>query len=127
MSDAGEGSKVAFAPHFEVRTLDERRLLLLSEDRSVLLTGRLYVLMAPYLDGARTREEIVTALRSSAGAPLDRIETAISTLLDKQYAAPVAPGVATSRAAFWTELGVEPAGADARVRQTRVGVLALGK
>jgi ribosomal protein S12 methylthiotransferase accessory factor len=127
MSDAGEDPKVAFAPHFEVRTLDERRLLLLSEDRSVLLTGKLYVLMTPYLDGSRTREQIVTALRSTSGAPLDRIETAMSTLLDKRYAAPVAPGVATSRAAFWTELGIEPAGADARVRQTRVGVLALGK
>jgi oxazoline/thiazoline synthase len=126
MSDAGESPNIAFAPHFEVRTLDERLLLLLSEDRSVLLTGKLYVLMAPYLDGSRTRDEIVAALRATTPAPLDRIEQAMSTLLGKQYAAPVAPGVPTSRAAFWTELAVDPARAEGCLQQTRVGVRSLG-
>src|SRR5438552_3543511 len=102
MSGEGETPTIAFAPHFEVRTLDERRLLLLSEDRSVLLTGKLYVMIAPYLDGSRSRDEIVTALRSTTNAPLDRIELAMATLLDKRYATPVAPGVPAPRAAFWT-------------------------
>jgi ribosomal protein S12 methylthiotransferase accessory factor len=97
-----------------VRALDDRRLLLLSEDRSVLLSGKLYVLIAPYLDGSRTRDEIVAALRATTTAPLDRIEQAMSTLLDKRYAAPVAPGVSVPRAAFWTELGVDPASAGQR-------------
>jgi ribosomal protein S12 methylthiotransferase accessory factor len=126
MSDASEAPKIAFAPHFEVRTLDERRLLLLSEDRSVLLTGKLYVLIAPYLDGSRTREEIVAAVRSTTAAPPDRIELAMSTLLGKQYATPVAPGVPAARAAFWTELGVDPVVAEKRLRGTRVAVRALG-
>src|SRR6266446_9489430 len=124
ISEASESPKIAFAPHFEVRTLDDRRLLLLSEDRSVLLTGKLYVLLAPYLDGSRTRGEIVAALRSTTAAPLDRVELAVSTLLDKQYAAPVAPGVPAPRAAFWTELGVDPGRAEQRLRQTRVTVRA---
>jgi bacteriocin biosynthesis cyclodehydratase domain-containing protein len=127
MSDAGESSKIAFAPHFEARTLDDRRLLLLSEDRSVLLTGKLYVLIAPYLDGSRTRDEIVVALRASTSAPPDRIELAMSTLLDKRYAAPVAPGVPAPRAAFWTELGVDAGPAEQRLRQTRVSVRASGR
>jgi ribosomal protein S12 methylthiotransferase accessory factor len=128
MSDAGEDPKIAFASHFEVRTLDGRRLLLLSEDRSVLLTGKLYVLIAPYLDGSRTRDEIVAALRSATTAPLDRIELAMSTLLGKRYATPVATGVPAPRAAFWTELGVvDPAGAEQRLRGTRVAARALGR
>jgi ribosomal protein S12 methylthiotransferase accessory factor len=127
MSDAGESPKVAFAPHFEVRTLDDRRLLLLSEDRSVLLSGKLYVLIAPYLDGSRTRDEIVAALRATTTAPLDRIEQAMSTLLGKRYAAPVTPGVSVPRAAFWTELGVDPASAGQRLGQTHVSVRALGQ
>jgi len=126
MSDASEAPRIAFAPHFEVRTLDERRLLLLSEDRSVLLTGKLYVLIAPHLDGSRTREEIVAAVRSTTTAPPDRIELAMSTLLGKQYATPVAPGVPAARAAFWTELGVDPVVAEKRLRGTRVAVRALG-
>src|SRR5262249_40917700 len=127
MSDASEHPRIAFAPHFEVRTLGDRRLLLLSEDRSVLLTGKLYVMIAPYLDGSRTRAEIVATLRATTDAPPDRIETAMSTLLDKRYAAPVAAGVSAARAAFWTELGVDPAGAEQRLRRTGVAVRALGR
>ncbi len=127
MSDARENRKIAFAPHFEIRTLDERRLLLLSEDRSVLLTGKLYVLIAPYLDGSRTRDEIVAELRSRTQAPLDRIDVAMSTLLGKRYATPIAPGVPAPRAAFWAELGVDAAGAEQRLRGTRVVVRALGR
>jgi ribosomal protein S12 methylthiotransferase accessory factor len=108
-----------------VRAVDERRVLLLSEDRSFLLTGKLYVAIAPYLDGSRSREEIVAALRSATGAPLDRIELAMSTLLDKQYAAPVAPGVPAGRAAFWRELDVDPASAERAIRGTRVSVRSL--
>jgi ribosomal protein S12 methylthiotransferase accessory factor len=119
--------KIAFAPHFDVRVLDERRMLLLSEDRSFLLTGKLYVAIAPYLDGSRTRDEIVAALRATTTAPLDRIELAMSTLLGKKYAAPVPAGVATPRAAFWTELEVDPGIAERNVGQTRVRVRPLGQ
>jgi ribosomal protein S12 methylthiotransferase accessory factor len=127
MPDASESPKIAFAPHFDVRILDERRVLLLSEDRSVLLTGKLYVAIVPYLDGSRTRDEIVAALRSTTTAPPDRIELAMSTLLTKKYATPIAPGVPAPRAAFWTELAVDPASAEQRVGQTRVTVRSLGR
>jgi ribosomal protein S12 methylthiotransferase accessory factor len=125
MADA-PAPKIAFAPHFDVRTLDEQRVLLLSEDRSFLLTGKLYVAMAPYLDGSRTREEIVAALRSTTTAPPDRIELAMSTLLTRKYATAVAAGVAAPRAAFWAELEVDPEGAEAAVRRTRVSVCESG-
>ena len=127
MPDASESAKIAFAPHFDVRTVDERRMLLLSEDRGVLLTGKLYVAIAPFLDGSRTRDEIVAALRSTTTAPLDRIELAMSTLLSKQYATPVAPGVPAPRAAFWTELAVDPASAEHAIRTTHVTVRSLGR
>ncbi len=127
MDDGGESPKIAFAPHFDVRILDERRILLLSEERRFLLMGKLYVTMAPYLDGSRTRDEIVAALRATTTAPLDRIELAMSTLLTKRYATPVAAGVPAPRAAFWRELEVDPGNAEQRLRQARVAVRALGR
>ena len=127
MHDVESSSKIAFAPHFNVKTLDERRMLLLSEDRSFLLTGKLYVAVAPYLDGSRTRDEIVAALRATTTAPLDRIELAMSTLLTKRYALPVPRDVPVARAAFWTELEVEAGGAERAIRGTRVTVRALGR
>src|SRR5262245_35354172 len=102
MSEASASSKIAFAPHFDVRTVDDRRVLLVAEDRSFLLTGKLYVAIAPYLDGSRTRDEIVAALRAETAAPLDRIELAISTLIAKKYAMPVVADIPASRAAFWS-------------------------
>ena len=127
MTGPSDTAKIAFAPHFAVSILDERRILLRSEDRSFLLTGKLYVAAAPYLDGSRTRDEIVSALRSSTGAPPDRVEAAVSTLLARQYAAPILPDVPPPRAAFWMEMAVDPAAAEARVCQTSVAVRALGR
>jgi hypothetical protein len=65
--------------------LDERRIRLLSEDRSFLLTGKLYVAVARYLAGAHTAEDIVAALKP--GAPVERIPLALSNMLAKGYAA----------------------------------------
>jgi ribosomal protein S12 methylthiotransferase accessory factor len=115
-------TRLAFSPHLDVSVLDERRVLLVSEDRSFSLTGKLYVMLAAMLDGTKTIAQLVSALRS-AGAPLDRIETALSTMLKKKYAAPVAHGVPAGHAALWTELDLDPAAADARVRATSVAVV----
>jgi bacteriocin biosynthesis cyclodehydratase domain-containing protein len=127
MHEVRESPKIAFAPHLDVRILDERRILLLSEDRSFLLTGKLYVAIAPHLDGSRTHDEIIDMLRSTTTAPLERIELAMSNLLTKKYAAPVPPGVAAPRAAFWTELELDPESAERSVRQTHVAVRPLGR
>src|SRR5262245_13040584 len=127
MSHARESPAIAFAPHFDVHVVDERRVLLLSEARSSLLTGKLYVAIVPYLDGSRTRDDVVAALRSTTTAPLDRIELAVSTLLSKKYAMAVAPGVPAARAAFWAELGLDPLRAEQSLRQTRVAVRPLGR
>jgi oxazoline/thiazoline synthase len=120
-----DSARLAFSPHLDVRVLDERRVLLVSEDRSFALTGKLYVMLAALLDGTRTVAELVTALRNE-GAPLQRIDAAISTMLEKKYAAPVAEGVPAGHAAFWTELELDPAAADAGVRSTRVAVAGQG-
>jgi hypothetical protein len=65
--------------------LDERRIRLLSEDRSFLLTGKLCVAVARHLDGAHTAEDIVAALKP--GVPVERIPLALSNMLAKGCAA----------------------------------------
>lgn len=120
-----DSARIAFAPHFTVRVLDERRILLASEERSFLLSGRLYVALVPYLDGTRSVEQIIAALAPSA--PVERIKLALSNLLDKKYAAEVAVGAPIGRAAFWSELGLEAAAAERRVRDTTVAVRAFGE
>lgn len=120
-----DSARLAFSPNLDVRVLDERRVLLVSEDRSFSLTGKLYVMLAGLLDGTRTTAELATALRNE-GAPPERIDAAISTMLKKKYAAPVAEGVSAGHAAFWTELELDPAAADARLRATRVAVAGEG-
>ena len=125
MEGIAPDTRLAFSPHFDVHILDERRLLLVSEDRSFLLTGKLYVAIAERMDGSRTVAELSEIFRGM-GAPQERIELAFSTLVKKKYAAPVVDGMTMGRSAFWTELEVDPALAERALRATRVAVLAEG-
>jgi hypothetical protein len=45
--DVPDAARIGFRPHFDVRVRDERRVLLVSEDRTVLLIGKLYVALVP--------------------------------------------------------------------------------
>jgi hypothetical protein len=45
--DVPDAARIGFRPPFDVRVLDERRVLLLSEDRTVPLTGKPCVALGP--------------------------------------------------------------------------------
>ena len=52
---------IGFGPQFNVHVVGDRELLLLSEQRSFRLVGKLYVALVPFLDGKHTGEEIISA------------------------------------------------------------------
>ena len=54
MADMDFDQTIGIAPQFSSYALDERQVLLLSEQRSFRLTGKLYVALLPFLDGSRT-------------------------------------------------------------------------
>src|SRR5207237_1133089 len=54
-----------FAPHFHVEVLPGEGVLLLSDARHVLLRGRLYELVAPWLDG-RPADDVCARLHADA-------------------------------------------------------------
>ena len=54
-----------FRPHFYVEVVPDEGVFLLSDTRQALLRGRLYGLMAPWLDG-RTSDDVCYRLRGQA-------------------------------------------------------------
>src|SRR5438046_441365 len=96
---------VAFKAHLLPHIVDDKSVLLLSESAGkFLLRGKLYATIAPLLNGTRTVDEIVHALREVA-AP-EMVYFALLTLEQKGYiASRCEEGLSHSQAAFWHGLG----------------------
>ena len=123
-ADPALNRPLSIAPHFSVHVISEDQLLLLSEQRSFRLTGRLYVTLLPLLDGSRTGEDIVAALAGQESE--ERLRFAVGNLLRKGYACPVAPDAPAGRQALWAEMGIVPADAEGALAAIAVDVRAIG-
>src|SRR5258705_10898720 len=110
MADMDFDQTIGIAPQFSSYALDERQVLLLSEQRSFRLSGKLYVALLPFLDGKRTGEEIVRAFAGRI-AP-DRLRGVLAAMVDKNYACYLDSTAPASRQALWVELGLVPADAE---------------
>src|SRR5262249_24205101 len=88
------------------------------------LSGRLYVVLAPLLEGRYTVEELVEQLEGQATAA--EIYLALMHLEGKGYLTENVDGVAPEEATYWSSLGVEPRKARNRLDESRVTVRALG-
>ena len=122
-ADRGLVERPRLAPHLEFRPLGGEAGLLVSETFSTLLEGKLYVDLAPLLDGARTRREIARALAGEHQALA--VQTALVSLASKghvvsgEYDAP--PGLA----AWWSSFGCTPRYAEKTLARARVEVLGV--
>ncbi|WP_272428618.1 TOMM precursor leader peptide-binding protein [Polyangium jinanense] len=92
-----------FAPHVRPVLLGPDCLALLGEHDETILRGRLYALVAPFLDGVRTNAQIIAALRGKATAP--EVYYTITLLEQNGYLAP-ASLTPPAEDAFWRLLGV---------------------
>ena len=95
-----------FKPHFHVEIVKPDQVYLFSEKNSFVLSGRLYGLLAPWLDGRHTVDEIVAGLQGEAS--FLGIYRALLLLAEKGYITENNENLPEEVAAFWSQLGVAP-------------------
>ncbi len=114
---------IGLSPHFSIHVVGDNQVLLLSEQRSFRLTGKLYVAMIPYLDGTRTGTGVIEAFKGRA--PEERLRGALENLTEKGYAAYVDGKAPSGRQALWSELGMVPADAERNLARLSLAVKAI--
>src|SRR5687767_5529738 len=116
---------VAFKAHILPRVLDETSVLLLTEiSGTILLRGALYARLAPLLDGSRSADEIVDALKPYW--PAADVYFALLKLERNGHITSVASGVSREAAAFWHGLGTDVDEATRRLSKTTVSIATIG-
>lgn len=112
-----------FKPHFHVEAVEPSTVYLMSEQGYFALSGRIYVLLAPLLNGQHTVDEIVEQLKEHTS--LFGIYHALTNLESQDYLTEAAD-MPNEVAAFWSLQGVDPGVAISKLQNTRVSVTAFG-
>ncbi|MFC1975623.1 TOMM precursor leader peptide-binding protein [Chloroflexota bacterium] len=113
-----------FKSHFYIEIIDPETVFLLSEHSNFMLRGRLYSLLAPWLNGQHTSDEIIEGVQGQASTT--EVNHALNLLERKGYITR-ADGVMPSEiAAFWNLLGVETSIAARCLAKSQVSVTAFG-
>jgi oxazoline/thiazoline synthase len=112
-----------FRPHFHVEVVPGEGVFLLSDSRQTLLRGRLYELVAPWLDG-RTADDLCDRLRDRA--PPAEVYYALARLERKGYLCEEEAALPAGQAALWSSQQVAPAAAARRLAEGPVALRALG-
>ena len=120
-ADRGLVQRPMLAPHLEFRPLGGEAALLVSETFSTLLEGKLYVDLAPLLDGARTRREIADALAGRHEALA--VQTALVSMASKGYVVSGEFEAPPKLAAWWSALGCTPRYAEKTLAGARIEVV----
>jgi oxazoline/thiazoline synthase len=112
-----------FLPHFHVEVVPGEGVFLLSDSRQTLLRGRLYELVAPWLDG-RTAHEVCHGLQGQA-SPADIYYT-LAQLESKNYLYEADAGLPIGHAALWSSQQIAPGAAARALANHPVVVRAFG-
>jgi bacteriocin biosynthesis cyclodehydratase domain-containing protein len=112
-----------FRPHFHVEVMPGEGVLLLSDARHSLLRGRLYELVAPWLDG-RTADDVCGQLR--AETPAAEVYYALSQLERKGYLCEAEETLPAGQAALWSSQQIAPGTAARRLAEQTVVIQAFG-
>ena len=116
--------KPRFKPHFHIETVGEETVYLLSEQGQFALSGKLYVKLAPLLDGNHTVDQIVGQLKSET--PLLAIYHALADLENKSYLSEANSAIPDSAAAFLSLLDIDSTAAINKLQNTTVSTIACG-
>lgn len=117
--------KPMFKPHYHVRVVEPDLVYLLSEQGQCALGGRLYVLLAPFLNGRYTVYEIVQQLNEEVS--LFEVQNALVRLNHEGYLSEASATLPPKVAAFWNALGVESENALCKLQNSRVSVISFGE
>jgi bacteriocin biosynthesis cyclodehydratase domain-containing protein len=109
---------------YTVRIVEEDGVYLLSEREPVLLTGKIFIRLAPLLDGRHTVDAINAALHGVVD-PVS-IRLGLAFLQRKGYIVEASEAAPPARLAFWDELGVDADAAERRLSETTVTVHGVG-
>jgi ribosomal protein S12 methylthiotransferase accessory factor len=112
-----------FCPHFHVEIAAGEGVFLLSGSRQTLLRGRLYHLVAPWLDG-RTSADVCERLRGKA-SPAE-VYYALTQMERKGYLCEKEETLPAGQAALWSCQQIVPATAARRLAERSIVVRALG-
>ncbi|HEY1860474.1 MAG TPA: TOMM precursor leader peptide-binding protein [Gemmataceae bacterium] len=112
-----------FRPHFHVETVAGEGVFLLSDSRQTLLRGRLYELVAPWLDG-RTADDVCDRLRGKA-SPAE-VYYALAQMERKDFLCEEENALPLGQAALWSSQQVTPAAAARRLADYPIMVQACG-
>jgi ribosomal protein S12 methylthiotransferase accessory factor len=116
-------SRPRFRPHFHVEVVPGEGVVLVSDARQSLLRGRLYELVAPWLDG-RTADDVCAQLQAEA-SPAE-VFYALTQLERKGYLCEEEPALPAEQAALWSSLQVAPGTAVRRLAERPIAVAAFG-
>jgi ribosomal protein S12 methylthiotransferase accessory factor len=113
-----------FAPNFTVYLLPPDAVCLYSEDRKFFLHGELYHALAAAIgEGEKSFRELVSALKPQF--PVEKIEEALTRLLDRGHLLPDARSADGTVAAYWASLGLSPENAAQNLRDCGVRIEAI--
>src|SRR5262249_59670573 len=112
-----------FRPHFHVEVVPGEGVFLLSDSRQALLRGRLYELVASWLDG-RTADDVCHQLRGTAGPAA--VYYALAQLERKNYLCEEGDTLPAGQAALWSSQQIDPGAAARRLVERPVVVRAFG-
>src|SRR5437867_6572395 len=110
----------AFQPHYHVEIVEGEGIVLLSEKDHSLLPGRLYEIVARWIDGRRSADDIVAQLRDQASSA--EVYETLAQLEQQGFLSESDETVPAGEAALWTILGITPRTAAHRLQETPVSV-----
>ncbi len=113
-----------FKPHFHVEAVKGEGIFLLTEQSHSVLTGRIYELVAPLVDGLRSADDIVDVLSEELSPA--KVYYALSLLEKKGYIMEKAEGDSHSPPAFWTGRGLDPQAASQALKDGTVTFKTFG-
>lgn len=116
-------NKPRFKPHFHIEAVEPSTVYLMSEQGQFALSGRIYVLLAPLLNGQYTVDEIVERLKEDTS--LFEIYYTLTSLESQGYLTEAAD-VPNEVAAFWSLQGIDSRVAVSKLQDTKVSVTAFG-
>ena len=120
-ADRGLVERPLLSPYMEFRPLGETAGMLVSENFSTLLEGKLYLDLVPLLDGARTRHELAEALKDEHEAVA--VQTTLVSMASKGYVVSAEFDMPRALAAYWSSIGCTPRYAEKTLAAARLEVV----
>jgi len=114
----------AFPPHITPVVIPGEGVLLLDENSSYALYGKIYEKLANLIDGRRDTAYLIASLADDFSAA--KVTYALFLLENKGYISEAAPAIPSNVSAFWSGLGLDPQAASNAISAKSVHLRTVG-